>query len=101
MKLNKSRYEEPVDTELTYSHRLYSADHQAIVDLAFDPLCELLIFLCVLGHMYQQLRKCVATDGEGMDKQWAGHKTFTVEQLQQPFPIFQTPARPDEVLHLV
>lgn len=70
-----------VTAELTYGHCLHRTHHQAIIDLAFDPLCERLIFLCVLGHMYQQLSKCVATDREGMDKQWAGHKAFTLEQL--------------------
>lgn len=90
-----------VNTELTYGHRLQRAYHQAIIDLAFDPLCERLIFLCVPGNVYQQLSKCVATDREGMNKQRAGDKAFTLEQLQQPLPVIQTPARPQELLHLL
>lgn len=90
-----------INNELTYGHRLHRAYHQAIIDLTFDPLCERLIFLCVLGHMHQQLSKCVATDREGMDKQWTGQEALTLEQLQQPLAVIQTPARPQELLHLV
>lgn len=72
---------------LTYCHHLQRAHHQAIVHLAFDPLYEHLIFFCVLGHMHQQLSKCEATDREGMDKQGAGDKAVTMEQLQQPLPM--------------
>lgn len=90
-----------VNTELTYSHSLQRTHYQAIVDLAFDPLCERLIFLRVLRHMYQQLSKCVATDREGMHKQLTGDKAFSLEQLQQPLSMIQTPARPQELLHLV
>lgn len=69
---------------LTYRHHLHRANQQAVVYLAFDPLFECLIFLCVLGHVHQQLSKCEATNGEGMDQQGAGDKAVGVEQLQQP-----------------
>lgn len=89
-----------VSAELTSGHRLHRAHHQAIIDLAFDPLCERLIFLRVLGNMCQQLSKCEAADRESVDEQRAGHKALTVEQLQQPLSMIQTPARPQELLHL-
>jgi len=89
-----------VNAQLTCGHRLHRTHHKTIIDLAFDPLRERLVFICVLGQMYQQLSKCVATNGEGVDEQWAGHKAFTLEQLQQPLSIFQTPAGPQELLHL-
>ncbi len=95
MKLNQ------VNNELTCGHGLQRAHHQAIIDLAFDPLYERLMFLCVLGHMHQQLSKCVATDRERVDKQWSGHEALTLEQLQQLLAVIQTPARPQECLHLV
>lgn len=55
----------------TYCHHLKRAHHQAIIHLTFDPLYEWLIFLQVLGHVHQQLSKCEAADGEGMDQQGA------------------------------
>lgn len=86
---------------LTNSHPLQRTDHQAVIDLPFDPLCECLIFLCVLGYLHQQLTKCVATNREGMDKQRAGDEAITLQQIQQPLSMLQTPARPQELLHLV
>lgn len=70
---------------LTYCHHLHRANHQAVIHLAFDPLFKRLIPLCVFGHVHQQLSKCEATNGEGMDHQGAGDKAVSVEQLQQPF----------------
>lgn len=90
-----------VKTELTYCHHLHRAHHKAIVDLAFDPLCERLILLCVLGDVNQQLSERVAANREGMDEQRAGHKAFTLEQLQQHLSIIESPARPHKLLYLV
>lgn len=89
------------NVKLAYGHHLQRAHHQAIVYLAFDPLDESLIFVWVLGQMHQQLSKCETTNREGMDKKGAGDKAVTLEQLQQPLSIIQTPAGPQELFHLV
>lgn len=86
---------------LTYCHPIERTDHQAVVDLASDPLCEPLVFLCVLGDVDQQLSKGVAANGEGVDEQLARHKAFTLEQFQQAFAAIQTPLWPQEFFCLV
>lgn len=86
---------------LTYGHVLQWTHYQAVIDLTFDPICHSLVFLSVLSHMDEQLREGVATNREGMYKQGARHEAFALEQLQQQFPTIQTPARPQEVFHLV
>lgn len=84
----------------TFSHNLQRSNDQAIVNLAFDSLYEPLVFQGVLGHMHQQLSKCETSNREGMDNQRAGDEAVTLEQLQQPLAVVESPARPKELFDL-
>lgn len=75
--------------------------YQAVIDLTFDAICHRLVLLFVLSNMDQELSESITPDREGMNKQGAGHEAFALQQLQQDFPTIQTPARPQEVFHLV
>lgn len=84
----------------TFSHNLQRSNYQAIVNLAFDSLDEPLIFQRVLGHMHQQLSKCETSNRKGVDEQRARDKPVTLEQLQQPLAVIESPARPKELFDL-
>lgn len=85
---------------LTFSHDLQRPNYQTIVNLAFDSLDESLIFQRVLGHMHEQLSKCETSDRKGVDEQRARDETVTLEQLQHPLAVIQSPARPKELFDL-